>query len=38
LTGHGDVAELPRRERLEELATLDAAAWARLDYVREAVT
>jgi 2-dehydro-3-deoxygluconokinase len=32
LTGHGDVAELPRRERLEELAALDPAAWARLDY------
>ena len=37
LTGHGDVAELPPRERLEELAALDAAAWARLDYVCEAV-
>jgi 2-dehydro-3-deoxygluconokinase len=32
LTGHGDVAELPPRARLQELAALDAAAWARLDY------
>ena len=37
LTGHGDVAELPPRERLEELAALDPAAWARLDYACEAV-
>jgi 2-dehydro-3-deoxygluconokinase len=32
LTGHGDVAELPGRQRLEELASLDSAAWTRLDY------
>ena len=32
LTGHGDVAELPGRQLLEELASLDSAAWARLDY------
>jgi 2-dehydro-3-deoxygluconokinase len=32
LTGHGDVAELPDRQRLEELASLDSAVWARLDY------
>jgi 2-dehydro-3-deoxygluconokinase len=32
LTGHGDVAELPPRARLLELAALDAAAWMRLDY------
>jgi 2-dehydro-3-deoxygluconokinase len=32
LTGHGDVAELPPRVRLLELAALDASAWARLDY------
>ncbi|MGV0744056.1 sugar kinase [Mycolicibacterium sp. XJ870] len=37
LTGHGDIAELPRWERLEELAALDAAGWARLDFAREAV-
>jgi 2-dehydro-3-deoxygluconokinase len=34
LTGHADVAELPPRWRLTELAMLDAAAWARLDYVK----
>jgi 2-dehydro-3-deoxygluconokinase len=32
LTGHGDIAELPPRARLEELAALDSAEWARLDY------
>ena len=32
LTGRGDIAELPPRERLEELAALGSAAWARLDY------
>jgi 2-dehydro-3-deoxygluconokinase len=32
LTGHGDVAELPPRARLQELAALDPAAWERLDY------
>jgi 2-dehydro-3-deoxygluconokinase len=36
LTGHGDIAELPPRERLTELATLDEPAWARLDYVERA--
>jgi 2-dehydro-3-deoxygluconokinase len=35
LTGHGDIAELPPSERLKELASLDAAAWARLDYTRD---
>ena len=34
LTGDGDVAELPGRQRLEELASLDSAAWAQLDYPR----
>jgi 2-dehydro-3-deoxygluconokinase len=32
LTGHGDIAELPPRTRLEELATLGSAEWAQLDY------
>jgi 2-dehydro-3-deoxygluconokinase len=32
LTGDGDVAELPGRQRLEELASLDSTAWTRLDY------
>lgn len=32
LTGHGDIAELPPRARLEELAALGSAEWARLDY------
>jgi 2-dehydro-3-deoxygluconokinase len=32
LTGHGDIAELPPRARLEELAMLGGAQWARLDY------
>jgi len=35
LTGHGDTAELSPPERLEELASLDAAAWSRLDYARD---
>ena len=33
LTGHGDIAQLPPGERLEALASLDTAAWVRLDYV-----
>ena len=32
LTGHGDVAELPPRARLTELAALGSAQWAALDY------
>ena len=32
LTGHGDIAELPTRTRLEELAAVDSPEWAQLDY------
>ncbi len=33
LTGHGDIAQLPPGDHLEALASLDTAAWVRLDYV-----
>ncbi|WP_307828570.1 sugar kinase [Antrihabitans sp. YC2-6] len=33
LTGHGDIAELPALSRLEALASVDSATWARMEYV-----